>query len=198
MIGNMRVIIAKEKTIIFRNNYEGKDSSKLQLFQKGMSEVLFSNLPPQALEDSALLKDLSKTSAHDAFWLDEGRCIFENNWKERKVISVATGAVDVCDVAVEARKLYEIPQEGFFLGRSEHSIFWSMGTVVYRKDLGNGLIEQLGCPSYVEKVSGAVEVMGGKILVFASGKNPNIIHGHPGWSGVLSLDFVTKKFERIK
>ena len=38
MIGNMRVIIAKEKTIIFRNNYEGKDSSKLQLFQKGMSE----------------------------------------------------------------------------------------------------------------------------------------------------------------
>lgn len=198
MIGNIRVVIGKGKTLIFRNSYCGGEAEKLQAFQKGTSDVLFTNLSEQALDDAVLLKDLSKTSAHDAFWLDEGRCVFENNWKERKVVVLASGSIETCDVAAEGRSLYGIPSEGWFLGRSDRFVFWSTGPVLFRKNLGNGIVEQVCCPNYVEKISGASELSDGKLLLFASGKNPNIFHGHPGWSGILSLDFATKKFERIK
>jgi len=198
MIGNIRVIIRNGKTLIFRNSYCGGGVGKLQAFQKGTSDVLFTNLSEQALDDAALLNDLSKTSAHDAFWLDGFRCIFENNWKERKTVVLASGSIQPCDVATEASRLYGIPVNSWFLGRSNQFVFWSTGPILFRKNFRNGVVEQVRCPNYVEKISGASELPDGKLLLFASGKNPNFFHGHPGWSGILSLDFSTKKFERIK
>jgi hypothetical protein len=196
MHGYLKLVFIENCTVLYRNDvldYFNPTKS----FGNQNNEILFSNISHEKLKNMASLRASFRVHGYNAFWLDSDRCYYIDNSCDKKVLRVSSGSMVTCDVSHEAHKLYDFTQDGNFLGVSDRFIFWSKDSTFFWRNFETGVTDSINCPKYVKALSGAIGLSEGGVAIFASGNNPSLFSGHPGWSGVLNFDFTRRSFNRL-
>lgn len=197
MHGYLKLVRVESDILLYRNNTLDYFNATRSVGDPG-NEILYSSVPQDKFDRLASLKGSFRTHGYNAFWFDDDRCFFIDNSGETKIVRVSSGLISPCSIDQEAHGVYDFPQDGNFLGRSERFIFWAQDSTLFWRSPGGGAIDSVKCPKYVKKLIGVIGMSDGKVAIFASGKNPSFFSGHPGWSGVLSFDFAGRSFNRVE